>query len=203
MSTSTAKRKTGTAAVKKPVAGKTTAKTKRPSRRTATVPRTLEEFMAQALAMEHDAAARYNEFADAMEMHNNREVAELFRKMAVIEGKHAAQIMAEMGWKQAPVPGPGPAWEGFEAAETVAIDDVHYLMQPWHALQVALGAEQRAERFFAHLASVAATPSVRKAALELRDEEHEHVALIKAWMKKVPKPDRDWAVDPDPPRYDG
>ena len=54
--------------------------------------------MTQALAMETEAAQRYAEFADAMEMHNNREVAALFRKMADIEGRHAQQIMAEMGW---------------------------------------------------------------------------------------------------------
>ena len=57
---------------------------------------TLEEFMAQALAMEREAVQRYSEFADAMEMHNNREVAKLFRTMAQYEGKHADQIMAEM-----------------------------------------------------------------------------------------------------------
>jgi rubrerythrin len=209
--TTTAKRKT--AAAKKPVAARPStiksaanrpaAKTGAAKQRSPAAPRTLEEFMAQALAMEHEAAARYTEFADAMEMHNNREVAELFRKMATIEGKHAAQIMAEMGWSQAPALAMSMAWEGFEAAETIAIDDVHYLMQPWHALQLALAAEERAERFFAHLAGVATTPSVRKAALELHEEEREHVALIKAWMKKVPKPERDWALDPDPPRYDG
>jgi len=210
--TTTAKRKPA-AAAKKPAAAKPTAaksaakklvaKTGAAKQRGVAAPRTLEEFMAQALAMEHEAAARYAEFADAMEMHNNREVAELFRKMATIEGKHAAQIMAEMGWTQPPASTVSMAWEGFEAAETIAVDDVHYLMQPWHALQLALAAEERAERFFAHLAGVATTPSVRKAALELHEEEREHVALIKAWMKKVPKPERDWAIDPDPPRYDG
>ena len=35
-------------------------------------------------------------------------------------------------------------------------DDVHYLMQPWHALQLALAAEQRAEAFFAELAATRA-----------------------------------------------
>jgi len=43
--------------------------------------------------------------------------------------------------------------------------------------------------------------SVRKAARELQAEEHEHVALVRAWMKKVPKPDRYWDNDPDPARY--
>jgi rubrerythrin len=153
--------------------------------------------------MELEAAQRYTEFADSMEIHNNREVAEMFRKMAKIEGKHAEQIMAEMGWKEVPAIAALPAWEGFEGPETAPADEVHYLMQPWHVLQLALANEERAERFFARLAKAATTASVRKAALELQDEEREHVELIQAWIKKVPKPERDWAVDPDPPRYDG
>ena len=170
---------------------------------TAPVPSTLDELMAQALVMELDAAQRYNEFADMMETHNNPEVADWFRKMAVIEGKHAAQIMAEMGWQEAPerIATP-PVFEGFEAPESAPVDDVHYLMQPWHVLQLALANEERAERFFAHLASVATVESVRQAALELQQEEREHVALVKAWMQKVPQPDSNWDHDPDPPRYD-
>ena len=74
-------------------------------------------------------------------------------------------------------------------------------MQPWHALQLALAAEQRAEAFFGALAAAATNDSVRKAALELQAEEAEHVALVRDWMAKVPQPDSDWAMDPDPPRY--
>jgi rubrerythrin len=167
-----------------------------------TTPKTIEDFMAQAYAMEVEAAQRYADLADAMDMHNNREVAELFRKMAVIEGKHGTQIMEQMGWKEPPANAVAPSWEGFEAAESVPIDEVHYLMRPWHALQLALAAEQRAERFFAELAMTAKDDSVRKAAIELRDEEREHVELVREWMARVPQPEKDWAVDPDPPRYD-
>jgi len=74
----------------------------------APAPRTLEDFMVQAYAMECEAVERYTEFADAMETHNNLEVAALFRKMATIEGKHAQQIMDGMGWTTAPVAGSGP-----------------------------------------------------------------------------------------------
>ena len=74
-------------------------------------------------------------------------------------------------------------------------------MQPYQALQLALASEQRAERFFARLVRVAKVESVRKAARDLRADEREHVLLIKAWMKKVPKPASNWADDPDPPRY--
>ncbi len=170
---------------------------------TRELPITLDELMAQALVMELDAAQRYNEFADMMETHNNPEVAEWFRRMAVIEGKHAAQIMAEMGWTKAPDRiANAPVLEGFEAPESTPVDEVHYLMQPWHVLQLALANEERAERFFAHLASVTTVASVRQAALALQQEEREHVELVKAWMLKVPQPDSNWDHDPDPPRYD-
>jgi rubrerythrin len=166
-------------------------------------PTNLEALMAQALAMEQEAAQRYADLADAMEMHNNAAVAELFSRMAAIEGRHVAQIMQQMGWEHPPAASAAPAWEGFEAAETVGVDDVHYLMRPWHALQLALGAEQRAERFFGAIALASSDPSVRNAALELQQEEKEHVELIRAWLAKVPQPEPDWAVDPDPPRYEG
>ena len=165
-------------------------------------PRTLPEFMAQALAMEREAVQRYTEFADAMEVHNNRDVATLFRTMAQYEDKHASQIMDQMGWTDAPEPPEGGfGWPDPEAPETAPFDEVHYLMQPWHALQLALAAEQRAEAFFGELAQATTSESVRRAALELQAEEHEHVELVRAWLEKVPMPDGDWATDPDPPRY--
>src|SRR5438045_3377697 len=119
------------------------------------VPRTLDVFMAQAVAMEMEAAQRYEELADAMETHNNVEVAKLFRTMAEVEAKHARQLMAQMGWSTPPA-APPPAWDdiGSEGPETTASDDIHYLMQPWHALRIALRNEERAEQFFANIAAI-------------------------------------------------
>ncbi len=165
-------------------------------------PLTIEDFMARAVAMEVEAAQRYEELADVMETHNNREVAELFRKLAVIEGKHAQQLLAQMGWTAPPAP-PEAVFDavGAEGPETAPAAEVHYLMQPWHALQIALAAEQRAERFFARMALAAQDDAVREAANALRDEEREHVALVEAWLAKVPPPAEGWSEDPDPPRY--
>jgi rubrerythrin len=168
----------------------------------ARTPAGVEALMAQALAIEQEAAQRYAELADAMETHNNGEVAALFRQMAAIEARHVAQLLQKMGWDHAPAAAAAPAWEGFEGAETVGADDVHYLMRPWHALQLALRAEERAERFFGTLARGNDDPAIRDAALELQREEREHVELIRAWLARVPQPEPDWAVDPDPPRYD-
>lgn len=161
-----------------------------------------QSLMALALAMEHEATQRYEELADAMEVHNNRAVAELFRKMARIESLHAEQIMTSMGWSAPPPTPDTPAWPGFEAPETVPSDEIHYLMKPWHALQLALAAEQRAEAFFARMADTLDDEAARKAAIEFRDDERQHVALIRSWLENVPRPDEDWAHDPDPPRYD-
>ena len=166
----------------------------------AIAPRTLAELMAVALEMESEAAQRYAEFADAMETHNNLEVAALFRKMANIETGHAQAIMSEMGWREPP-PSRGFGATVFEGPETPRLEDVHYLMQPYHALSIALACEERAERFYAQLASTVDVESVREAARVLQGEEREHVELIRAWMSKVEKPAGDWFVDPDPPRY--
>jgi rubrerythrin len=78
---------------------------------------------------------------------------------------------------------------------------VHYLMQPFHALEIALGCELQAQKYFEDIAAAKDTPSsVRKAALEMADEEREHVRLIRDWMKRVPQPRAGWDEDPDPPR---
>ena len=162
---------------------------------------TLEDFMSRAYAMELEATERYAQFAEQLDTHNNREVAQLFRKLAQIEGLHAKRILGEMGWPELPALPPAFAWDGAEAPETAPFDALHYLMQPYHALELALANEERAERFFARLARAATTASVRKAARELEAEEREHVDLVREWMKRVPRPDEDWAHDPDPPRY--
>jgi rubrerythrin len=160
----------------------------------------IDELMAYAYALEKEASERYSEFADAMEQHNNREVAELFRKLARIEHRHAEQVLDEMGWVSAPAaPHHGYKWEGFEAPETGDVTELHYLMQPYHALQIALHNEKRAYVFFGGLVKHAGNAKVKKAAVEMEQEEAEHVRLIEEWLKRTPKPDSDWSVDPDPP----
>ena len=190
------------AATPKPKAAKAAArKTPAPKRRAAkAAPVTsASEFMAYAYAMEAEAAERYAEFADSMEVHNNREVAELFRKLSRIEQRHADQILEQMGWKQSPVSAGGYRWEGTEGPETADPTDLHYLMQPYHALQIALHNEKRARDFFAHLAKHTADATLRKAALEMEEDEAEHVRLIEEWLKRTPVPDQNWEADQDPP----
>jgi len=160
---------------------------------------TYADFMARAYEMELEAQERYTQFAEQLETHNNREVAQVFRKLADIEALHAKSILQQMNWPSLPSLPPAFAWEG-EAPETAPFESVHYLMQPYHALEIALRCEQQAQEYFERIVAAADDDAVRKAAAELAGEEREHVELVKSWMKKVPQPSARWDHDPDPAR---
>jgi rubrerythrin len=79
------------------------------------------------------------------------------------------------------------------------MEDAHYLMQPWHAIELAMHGEKRALAFFRKVAETAKDEALRKMAQELSAEEEEHVALLQKWQERFPKPDKGWDVDLDPP----
>jgi len=162
------------------------------------LPRTVEEFMAFAWAMEVEAADRYAELAEQMDTHHNREVSELFARLARIEGKHRDQIAAQMGWTKAP-DATVFRWETPEGPETTDYGELHYLMQPWHALKLAEHNERRAVEFFERFAAARVPAAVQAAAREMAEEEREHVRLIGEWLARYPEPEPGWDEDPDPP----
>jgi rubrerythrin len=160
----------------------------------------LAELLAHAYAIEEEAIERYEMLGDQMEVHNNHELAKLFRELAGHEKKHAAEIKsraAEIGI--ASLKPSEYKWPGTEGPELAALDDAHYRMTPWHALQMALGAETRAFEFFDCIVNSVSDPELQKWAEEFRDEEAEHVRLVERLLEKHPKPAADWADDDDPP----
>ncbi len=163
---------------------------------------TRELLLAHALAIETEAMDGYEELADQMEVHNNPEVAAFFRKMAAIEGKHVANVERLSGDTELPHISPWDMdWADDESPEAPKYnDEVHYLMTPYHAIQLAMRGEQRAADFFARVAANADAPDdVRQLARELADEEIVHLELLKQWLKQYPEPNGDWQDDLDPP----
>jgi rubrerythrin len=156
--------------------------------------------MQRAYTLELEASERYAQFAEQLETHNNPEVAKLFCRLAEIETRHAKRILEAMGWPSMPALPPAYAWPGTEGPETAPFEAVHYLMQPWHALQIALRCELQAQKYFERIAAGGAPPRVRAAAREMAAEEREHAKLIRDWMKKVSPPAAGWDEDFDPPR---
>jgi len=162
--------------------------------------RSAEELLAYSLALETEAVERFNDLADQMEMHHNYDVADLFRKLAKIESFHVDHVNQASEGKQLPnLQAWEFEWEGGESPEGGLMGEAHYLMKPWHAIELAMHGEKRAVAFFRHVAETATDDKVRKMALELAEEEEEHVALLQKWQERFPKPEEGWDEDLDPP----
>ena len=159
-----------------------------------------EELLAYSLTLEKEAVERFTDLADQMEVHHNYEVADLFRKLAEIEGIHVKNVTQAAAGKQLP---DLLAWEfewaDGESPEGGYMEDAHYLMHPWHAIQLAMQGERRAVAFFRHVAASSGDEKVVQMALELAAEEQEHVALLELWQQRFPQPTEGWDEDMDPP----
>lgn len=161
---------------------------------------TVEEFLAHARALENESVDRYDELADVMEVHNNLEVARLFRKLSEYGRKHAAEV--EHCAENMTLPHIDPwdfRWVGDEGPESGDYAEVHYLMKPAHALQIAMRNETRGRDYYQLIADQSPNPEVRKLAQEFADEETEHVAMLQEWIDRTATPPEQWDEDPDPP----
>lgn len=162
--------------------------------------KTVPEFLAHAIALEEESAHRFDELADALEVHHNGEVVELFRKMAHYSRLHLAE--AKDAAKDMDLPHYAPwqfEWPDLESPETVDIEASHYKMTPHHALLASLESEKRGQRFYATVAATVADEEVKRLASEFAEEEQGHVRLLTEWLVKYPMPAADWAEDMDPP----
>jgi len=159
----------------------------------------LTDLMAVAYQIEIDAVERYRLLADQMEMHNNTELTDIFRDLARAEGLHAEEIRRLAGDVDLAKASQLAASKRGESPEEADMGAVHYMMTPWHALQLALGCEERALAYFTAILEKAKDSKVKAMAAELVEEEAEHVSLVHRLLLRYPQPDNTWADDPDPP----
>jgi rubrerythrin len=85
-----------------------------------------------------------------------------------------------------------------ESPEEVDLGRVHYMMTPWHALDLALAAEMRALAFFSSVAGTATDARIKEMAEEFAEEETQHVNLVYRLMQKYHLPAHSWSDDLDP-----
>lgn len=160
----------------------------------------IEEFLAHASMLELESVERYEELADAMDVHNNPEVAKLFRKLAHFGEKHAAEV-SDLA-KGVTLPDLPPwefKWMTPESPESGLIEEAHYLMDSHQALNMALHNEQRGRDFYAMVAETSSSPEVRDLAQQFTNEEQEHLDLLKEWKENLGKQERRSQEDLDPP----
>jgi rubrerythrin len=156
------------------------------------------ELLQRAYAMEVEAAERYGELARQMRNVNNRDVADIFDKLAEVEGNHAAEIHSHLDAIGAtPEPELDYAWQSPEGPETVAFEAVHYLMTEEQALQLALHNEKRAAAYFKALCSLDLDAETQVLAENFAEEEAAHVRLVEDLLRKAAPTSLDWAEDPD------
>lgn len=162
--------------------------------------KSVEDLFAYAEAMEVAAVKRYRSLAAMMEEHNNKELAELFTRMAEIEQLHVTNVggySRELG-----VPLNASAkYVGFglDGEEVMGFEDVHYLHLPYHAIELAHRYEKLAADLYTEIARTTTSDEVRKVAEHFANDELTHMKELKLWLARYPRPEDGWDDDLDPP----
>lgn len=161
---------------------------------------TLEDLLAHAIALENEAVERYDEIADNMDVHNNPQVAGLFRRLAGYGRKHAEEMENRAVHMALPHIAPWDfLWQSADSPEAAEVGETHYLMTPYHVVELAHRVEMTAHTFYQGVAETSTNPAVKILAREFAAEEAEHVALLEEWRERYPHPDINWDEDLDPP----
>lgn len=160
---------------------------------------TLPEFLAHAIALEHEAAERYLELADMMEAHRNDGVSALFRDMVRYSRMHRDSIIEraqgvtlptlrswQYRWKLPP-----------EAGGEEAFDPQ---LEVYPALRYALQNELRALDYYSSVGEQTSDAEVARLAAEFAAEESGHVQALEDWLARTPRPAAPWQDDPERPR---
>ncbi|HBO11835.1 MAG TPA: rubrerythrin [Halieaceae bacterium] len=160
----------------------------------------LLHFLAHACELEQEAHDRYTELADALEAHNNGEVAAFFRAMA----EEASRHLAEVSLLAAGLPLPElKAWEydwpDAEAPETASHEAAHYRMTLREAMELALAQERSAGAFYRDRADRASEEDTHRLASAFADEEADHAEHLALRLQDLPAVSELAREDDDPP----
>jgi rubrerythrin len=160
----------------------------------------LPELLAHALAMETEAAERYGELADQMEIHRKAGVAAIFRRLEQAEKAHLGDLAELCARYELPHIAPWDfKWSHAESPEAIAFTKVSYQLSVREAILLAFEHERRAAEFYAGVAQNATDSEVRKLAREFAEEEQQHIGWLEAWLAECGPGDALAIEDPDPP----
>ncbi len=146
---------------------------------------------AHALAIAHEAAARYRELGEHFSDLGHERVGDFLLEMGTRQGARALRCMKQCLEGDLPVVEPRQyAWldSGRPVREARAF--VHRLMTPRLAVSVALRAEQRAQSFFDAVLSGTRDAGVRRLARSLSREQESHIDQLKGMLAALPAPYR-------------
>lgn len=139
----------------------------------------VETFLAHAIALEGEAARRYEELAAAMQTDGKLELKTFFARMAHFSRLHLADAQARGGFRELPRLRPDEfVWPDGHAPETAGWVGVDAFMDGRDALQLALQGERSGHAYYAAVAATARDPDIVRLATEFAAEEAQHVAEL-------------------------
>ncbi len=143
----------------------------------------IDELMDIAVAMEDEAAQRYDDLASRMGVQGEADLAALFRQLAELERRHGRGLVAwtQREERRAPVP---KAFR-WQLPETFGDESGSEPLTPHRALSIAVRNEERAFAFYTYLAAQAADDEVvRMRAESLAREELNHVSQLRQLRRR-------------------
>lgn len=138
-----------------------------------------------AILIEAEAFERYKFFSEQIGDRFPGDAASIFRSMAKNESKHGQQLneRREKLFGDRPLRVSASAIFDVEAPESGA---ARWNMSPLKAFQLALASEEKAYWFYDEALKHVTEPAVRELFEELRDEETEHVRMVKEAIAALP-----------------
>jgi rubrerythrin len=147
---------------------------------------TVEEFLVHAMELEEASYEHYDELADSMEVHNNLQVAELFRKLANYSRLHAEQVHQRAANLTLPQITPWDfKWKTPNSPEAFCMEEADYMMNSAKAMEIALFNEVRGRDFYQYVADSTSSEAVKKLALQMVEEENWHVEMLREWQASM------------------
>lgn len=138
-----------------------------------------ERFLAHAIALEREAARRYEELAAAMQTEGNAELKAFFAKMAHYSRLHLADAQARGGFRTLPELTPEQfEWPDGIPPETADWAGADGQMDARDALQLALASERRGHAYYAAVAATSQDQETTAFAREFADEEAQHIVQL-------------------------
>ncbi len=138
-----------------------------------------------AKLIEMEACHRYQMFASQLGRTGGYDAGAFFATMAENEAKHGQELEA----RRKALFGDGPARMTLDDLYDVEAPEMgapHRGMSTLQAIEVGLAAEKKAYDFYDMALPGITDPDVRELFTELRDEEAEHVEMLKEQMTKLP-----------------
>ncbi len=146
---------------------------------------TLMDALDLATLIEVEAYKRYAQFAERLGSTGVDDAGAVFESMAVNENKHAEQLTERRLALFGDVP-PKVRLDDIFDVEAPYVGAPRWGMSPLKAYQVALSSEEKAFAYYDQALRHVDQPDVKTLFEELRDEEAEHVRMLKEIIAKLP-----------------